>query len=52
MLFNVMLVTLACLLVASPLIFFKLLNLRDLFVDWVERKQFERLIDQAEERGR
>jgi hypothetical protein len=47
MIFDIAAICAACLLVASPLIFRKALKLRDKFIDWIERKQFERWLDRA-----
>jgi hypothetical protein len=42
----------ALLLAISPAIFRKYRYFRDKLVDWIERKQFERLVDQVEADGR
>jgi hypothetical protein len=47
--FDAIVITFVCLLVAGPVMAFKLL---DRFVNWVERKQFERLVDRVGESGR
>jgi hypothetical protein len=50
--FDLLLCLAAILLVTSPITLRKLLKLIDLAIDWIERKQFERLVDRADEAGR
>jgi hypothetical protein len=45
--FNLVLCLAVCLLVTSPLTFHKARILKDKLVDWIERKQFERLVDRV-----
>lgn len=56
MTFDVVLLAFACLLVIGALIARKLwdlfVKLRTRFVDWIERKQFERLVDRVGESER
>lgn len=52
MLFNIALISAACLLAGSPYLYRKCRYFRDIFVDWIERKQFERLVDRVEADGR
>ena len=47
--FDIVLFAFACSVVLGPLLAYKLLNR---FVDWIERKQFERLVDRQGEAGR
>lgn len=42
----------ALLLAISPAIYRKYRYFREIFVDWVERKQFERLVNRVEAEGR
>lgn len=47
MFFNIVLIVAACLLAGSPFLYRKCRDFIDIFIDYIERKQFERLVDRV-----